>query len=141
MSLPLVHHPDYVTPLPAEHRFPMPKFGKLYTTLIQDGIAGLDQFYIPPVAPRAWLELAHTPDYVSAYLDGTLDSRAMRRIGFPWSPALVQRTRTALAGTVLAVELAMQHGLACNTAGGTHHAYADFGSGFCIFNDLAVVAR
>lgn len=141
MSLPLVHHPDYYTPLPENHRFPMLKFRRVYETLVRDGIASLDQFHCPEPAPRAWLELAHAPAFVEAYLTGTLDQRAMRRIGFPWSPALVRRTCTALAGTVLAAELALQHGMACNTAGGTHHAFYEYGSGFCIFNDLAVTAR
>jgi acetoin utilization deacetylase AcuC-like enzyme len=141
MPLPIVYHPDYVTPLPDGHRFPMPKFGKVYETLIRDGIATLDQFHIPDVATIDELQLVHTPVYVEAYRQGTLDARALRRIGFPWSPALVTRTCTAVGGTILTAKLALQHGLACNTAGGTHHAYADFGSGFCIFNDMAVAAR
>ncbi len=141
MSLPIVYHPDYVAPLPPGHRFPMAKFGKVYEYLIRDGIATLDQFHIGQSAPTEWLALAHAPAYIDAYLQGTLDARAMRRIGFPWSPALVNRTCAAVGGTVLTAELALQTGLACNTAGGTHHAFADFGSGFCIFNDLAVAAR
>lgn len=141
MPLPIVYHPDFVTPLPPEHRFPMPKFGKVYEMLIRDGIATLDQFHIPEVATVEALTLVHDPAYVVAYREGTLDARAMRRIGFPWSAALVQRTCTAVGGTILTAQLALQHGLACNTAGGTHHAYRDFGSGFCIFNDLAVAAR
>jgi acetoin utilization deacetylase AcuC-like enzyme len=87
------------------------------------------------------IALAHDPAYVDAYLTGTLEARAMRRIGFPWSPALARRTCIALGSSVLAAELALQHGLACSTAGGTHHAFHDYGSGFCIFNDLAVAAR
>ncbi len=141
MSLPIVYHPSYVSPLPPDHRFPMLKFGKLYEYLIRDGIATLDQFHYPTVATREQLLLAHAPHYIDAYQTGTLDGRAMRRIGLPWSAALVERTCTALGGTLLTVELALQHGLACNTAGGTHHAFYDFGSGFCIFNDLAVAAR
>lgn len=141
MSLPIVYHPDYVAPLPPGHRFPMAKFGKVYEYLIRDGIATLDQFHIGQSAPPEWLALAHAPAYIDAYLQGTLDARAMRRIGFPWSPALVNRTCAAVGGTVLTAELALQAGLACNTAGGTHHAFADFGSGFCIFNDLVVAAR
>ncbi len=141
MRLPIVHHPDYVTPLPPGHRFPMAKFGKIYDILLSDGIATLDQFYLPEIAPREWLELAHSPSYVNAYFEGTLDVKAQRRIGLPWSKALVQRTRTAVGGTVLTGRLALEYGLACNTAGGTHHAFADYGSGFCIFNDLAVAAR
>ncbi len=141
MTLPLVYHPDFVTPLPPEHRFPMPKFGKVYEVLLRDGVAGLEQFHLPEIARRDWLELVHTPAYVEAYLTGSIDAKAMRRIGFPWSPALVTRTRTAVGGTVLTAQLAMRHGLACSTAGGTHHAHPDFGSGFCIFNDLAVATR
>lgn len=141
MSLPIVFHPDYVTPLPDGHRFPMPKFGMIYESLICEGIAGLDQFHLAPRAPRQWLTLAHTPAYVDAYLDGTIDDKLMRRIGLPWSPRLVNRTCTALGGTVLAAQLALKHGIACNCAGGTHHAFPEFGSGFCIFNDLAVAPR
>lgn len=139
--LPIVYHPDYVAPLPPGHRFPMAKFGKVYEWLVRDGIAGLDQFHLPERAPTAWLHLAHDPTYVAAYCEGTLDARAMRRIGFPWSPALVNRTCMAVGGTVLTAQLALQVGLACSTAGGTHHAFYAFGSGFCIFNDLAIAAR
>lgn len=141
MRLPIVYHPDYVTPLPPEHRFPMGKFGKIYETLLDEGIATLDQIHQPELVPLAWIEQVHTPDYVKAYCEGTLDPKAMRRIGLPWSAALVTRTWTAVSGTLLTAQLALAHGLACNTAGGTHHAFADFGSGFCIFNDLAITAR
>lgn len=141
MPLPLVYHPDYVTPLPDGHRFPMPKFGKVYDFLLRDGIATLDQFHLREPATLEELKLVHTTTYIDAYFEGKLDARAMRRIGLPWSQALVTRTRTAVGGTILTAQLALQHGLACNTAGGTHHAYADFGSGFCIFNDIAVAAR
>ncbi len=141
MPLPLVYHPDYSTPLPEGHRFPMAKFGALYEVLLRDGVATPDQFHCPEEAPAAWLALAHDAAYVEAYLAGTLEAAPMRRIGFPWSAALVHRTRVALAGTVLAAELALEHGLACNLAGGTHHAHASFGSGFCIFNDIAVAPR
>lgn len=141
MPLPLVYHPDYVTELPPGHRFPMPKFGRVYQRLIRDGVAGLDQFHCPAIATREQLLLAHDKAFVDAYFDGSIDARAMRRIGFPWSAELVRRTRAAVGGTILTAELALRFGLACNTAGGTHHAYRDFGSGFCIFNDIAVAAR
>lgn len=118
----------------------MPKFGKVYRHLVCSGIATVDQFHVPTPATRDLLELAHDPDYVTAYTSGTLDARAMRRIGLPWSAGLVNRTVTAVGGTLLTVELAIKHGLAASTAGGTHHAYAGFGSGFCIFNDMAVAA-
>ena len=119
----------------------MPKFGKIYEVLLRDGVAGLDQFHVPEAAGFDRLTLVHAPAYVEQVMNGTLDTRAMRRIGLPWSPALVQRTCTAVGGTILTAELALTHGIACSTAGGTHHAHTGFGSGFCIFNDLAVAAR
>ena len=141
MSLPIVYHPDHVAPLSEGHRFPMAKFGKVYEWLVRDGVATLDQFQLAQPATPAQVMLVHDPAYVRAYLDGALDTRAMRRIGFPWSAQLVQRTLTALGSTLLTAELALQHGMACSTAGGTHHAFYAFGSGYCIFNDLAVTAR
>ncbi len=141
MALPLVYHPDYVTPLPAGHRFPMPKFGLLYQVLVRDGIATPDQFHCPQPAPLEWITLAHDAAYAAAYLDGSIGAAQMRRIGLPWSPALAHRTCSALGGSVLAAQLALEYGLACTLAGGTHHAHAAFGSGFCVFNDLGVVPR
>lgn len=141
MNLPLVYHPDYVAPLPLGHRFPMAKFGELYQLLLEDGIATPNQFHQPELPPIPWLELVHTPDYITAYQTGMLDAKVQRRIGLPWSKALVQRTCIAVGGSVLTAQLALTHGLACNTAGGTHHAFPNYGSGFCIFNDLAITAR
>lgn len=141
MSLPLVYHPDYVSPLPEGHRFPMPKFGKLYEVLVHDGVATVDQFHCAPEVSLEWIALAHDASYAQSYLDGTIDAKAMRRIGLPWSPSLAHRTRVALGGTILAAELALEHGLACNLAGGTHHAHTGFGAGFCVFNDLGVAPR
>lgn len=119
----------------------MAKFGKVYEWLVRDGVATLDQFQLAQPATPEQVMLAHDPAYVRAYLTGALDARSMRRIGFPWSAQLVQRTLTALGSTLLTAELALQHGMACSTAGGTHHAFHAFGSGYCIFNDLAVAAR
>ncbi|HEY9752857.1 MAG TPA: histone deacetylase [Coleofasciculaceae cyanobacterium] len=141
MSLPIAYHPDYVAPLPEGHRFPMAKFRRLYERLLTDGVALPEQFHRPTAPPQEWIEQVHTPAYVQAYCQGTLDARAQRRIGLPWSPALVRRTCVAVGGTVLTARLALQKGLACNTAGGTHHAFPAYGSGFCIFNDLAIAAR
>lgn len=141
MTLPVVYHPDYVTPLPPEHRFPMPKFGMIYQLLLNEGLIISDQVHQPVIASSQLLEQVHTPDYIQAFCSGSLDRKAQRRIGLPWSENLVKRTRMAVGGTVLTAHLALQYGLACNTAGGTHHAFPDFGSGFCIFNDLAVAAR
>jgi acetoin utilization deacetylase AcuC-like enzyme len=139
--LPVTYHDDYVVPLPENHRFPMDKFRRLYYLLLKDGVISPATVFRPELPPLDWLELVHTPAYVSAYLDGTLDAKAQRRIGLPWSIALARRTQIALSGTVLAAKLALEKGIAANTAGGTHHAFPDYGSGFCIFNDLAVTAR
>ncbi|MBD1891193.1 histone deacetylase [Coleofasciculus sp. FACHB-SPT9] len=141
MDLPIIYHPDYVVPLPEGHRFPMPKFSKLYEMLLSDRVAHPEQIHPPEPPPLAWIELVHTPEYVRAYCEGTLDAKAQRRIGLPWSPALANRTCVAVGGTILTAKLALSHGLACNTAGGTHHAFPGYGSGFCIFNDLAIAAR
>ncbi|NET03723.1 MAG: histone deacetylase [Symploca sp. SIO2B6] len=141
MDLPIIYHPDYVAPLPQGHRFPMSKFGKLYELLKSDHIATDDQIQTPEIPPREWIELVHTPEYVQAYLEGNLEPKAQRRIGLPWTQALVKRTCTAVGGTILTAKLALSHGLAINTAGGTHHAFPCYGSGFCIFNDLAIASR
>jgi acetoin utilization deacetylase AcuC-like enzyme len=149
MDLPLVYHPDYVVDLPSTHRFPMAKFRKLHDLLIADRVATPAQFHRPvdlwsvqdPRPAFKILETVHQSDYVQAYCNGSLDDKALRRIGLPWSAALVNRTVTAVGGTLLTAQLALEHGLACNTAGGTHHAFPGYGSGFCIFNDLAIAAR
>jgi acetoin utilization deacetylase AcuC-like enzyme len=140
MSLPIVYHPDYVSPLPPGHRFPMAKFGMVYRVLLADGVASLDQFHLPQPATSETLGMAHAPSYVAAFRQGTLDAKALRRIGLPWSERLVNRSATAVGGSILTAQLALEYGVACNTAGGTHHAHRDFGSGFCIYNDMAVAA-
>ena len=140
MRVPVVHHPAYVAPLPPAHRFPMPKFARLLACLRETGILLPSQEFVPKPAPRGWLELAHAGSYVTAILEGRLEPAAERRLGLPLSPALAMRARCAVAGTVLAARLALEHGVACNTAGGSHHAFAGFGSGFCVFNDVAVAA-
>ena len=139
--LPLVHHPAYVAPLPNRHRFPMNKFAALIALLRAEGLAGEDNLHAPSPAPRWHLELVHDGDYVADMLEGTASPATLRRIGLPWSPALAFRSRCAVAGTLLTAELALQHGIACNTAGGSHHARADGGAGYCVFNDVAVAAR
>ncbi|MBE9059958.1 histone deacetylase [cf. Phormidesmis sp. LEGE 11477] len=119
----------------------MPKFQLLRDLLVRDRIITEAQIYQPSAPPTEWLELVHTASYVQAYYNGTLDAKAQRRIGLPWSPGLVKRTCTAVGGTILTAKLALQHCIACNTAGGTHHAFPDYGSGFCIFNDLAIAIK
>ncbi|MEM9804113.1 MAG: histone deacetylase [Cyanobacteria bacterium P01_D01_bin.56] len=140
-GLPVIYHPDYVTPLPEGHRFPMPKFKLLRDLLVHDGVISQEQIYRPGRPLQEWLELVHDKDYVRAYCEGHLDGKAQRRIGLPWSQGLVRRTCTAVGGTILTAKLALNHGIACNTAGGTHHAFPSYGSGFCIFNDIAIAAR
>ncbi len=139
MSPPLVYHPDYVTPLPDGHRFPMAKFGILHDLLVREGV--VDRVYQPALPSAEWIELVHTPAYVQSYRDGSIAEKAMRKIGLPWSPGLVNRTQIALSGTTLAARLALEFGLAGNAAGGTHHAFPSYGSGFCIFNDLAMATQ
>ena len=141
MDLPIIYHEDYVAPLPPGHRFPMTKFRLLYEMLLADGVASHAQFHAPELPPSEWISLVHDEYYIQAYCNGTLDAKAQRRIGLPWSQALVNRTCIASSGTVLTAKLALEYGLACNTAGGTHHAFRDYGSGFCIFNDLAIASR
>jgi acetoin utilization deacetylase AcuC-like enzyme len=119
----------------------MAKFGRLMTYLLEDNVVGPTQIHRPELAPAAWLEQAHTPASVAAVLGLQLDAAAERRLGLPVTPEVVRRARAANGGTVLTARLAFQHGLACNTAGGSHHAFADHGSGFCVFNDVAVAAR
>ncbi|MCR9144276.1 MAG: histone deacetylase [bacterium] len=137
-----VYHPDYDIELPAAHRFPMGKFRLLYELLVREGLARPEDFLQPErLLDRADLERVHSPRYVEQILNGGLDPAAERRIGLPWSPALARRTQVAVAATLCTARLALANGLACNTAGGTHHAFPDYGSGFCLFNDLAVSAR
>jgi len=141
MDLPIIFHPDYVAPLPPGHRFPMQKFGLLCEMLLREGTIARSQLHLPELPPDEWIELVHHPDYVRAYCGGTLDPKAQRRIGLPWTPALANRTRIAVGGAILTAKLALSKGLACNTAGGTHHAFPGYGSGFCIFNDIAIAAK
>ncbi len=140
-GLPIVYHSDYVAPLPEGHRFPMAKFRLLRDLLIKDGIVEAEAIHQPELPTPESIQLVHTSDYVAAYCEGTLDIKAQRRIGLPWSQALANRTCIAVGGTILAAELALKYGCACNTAGGTHHAFPEYGSGFCIFNDLAIASR
>ena len=119
----------------------MPKFQLLKDLLLRDRIITPEQIYQPGAPCRDWLTFVHHPDYVRDYCEGTLDPKAQRRIGLPWSEGLVKRTCTAVGGTILTAKLALQYGIACNTAGGTHHAFPTYGSGFCIFNDLAISVK
>jgi len=139
--LPLVYHPEYSFPFPGKHRFPMEKFARLHGHLRSRGIAHGDNEFRPGRAKATLLSQAHCPQYVSAMVDGTLDARALRRMGLPWSEALMKRSCIAPMGTLMTAQLALQQGIACHLAGGIHHAHYDFGSGFCIFNDQAFAVR
>jgi len=141
MTVPIVHHPGYTVALPRRHRFPMNKYQALIEALREQGLAGEGNIHTPEAAPRRWLELAHAAPYVGDMLDGSAAASVMRRIGLPWSKALIERARLAVGGTVLTARLALQRGLACQTAGGSHHAGSEAGAGYCVFNDVAVAAR
>jgi acetoin utilization deacetylase AcuC-like enzyme len=125
----------YHFPLPAAHKFPLPKYRLLRERLTTDPRLSLEPSRL---ATRETLSRIHTPDYIDAFLTGTVDMATMRRIGFPWSPQLVDRTLASVGGTLLATEAALQNGFGGTLAGGTHHAFRGEGSGFCVFNDIAV---
>ncbi|MBT67409.1 MAG: histone deacetylase, partial [Synechococcus sp. NP17] len=141
MVIPLVYHKAYSVPLPSSHRFPMAKFRMLFQALGEMGLARPSQIHTPLPVPRRWLEHVHQRPYHEAFARGTLDRQAQRRIGLPATTPLVQRTWLAVGGTLLTARLALEYGVACHLAGGTHHAFPAYGSGFCIFNDIAVTAK
>lgn len=141
MRLPLVYHDDYSPPFPLDHRFPMEKFRLLHDHLTHLGVATAGNLHCPSLCPAEVLALAHAPDYIARYMAGELVREDQRRLGLPWSEALARRTVRAVGGSLLTAELALNHGVACHLAGGTHHAHYDYPAGFCIFNDLAVVSR
>ncbi|MGE8500192.1 MAG: histone deacetylase [Pseudomonas sp.] len=141
MRLPLVYHDDYSPPFPVEHRFPMEKFRLLRDHLVDSGLTTDADLLRPEPCPVDILRLAHCPDYIERFRHGQLSRDEQRVLGLPWSAPLAQRTVRAVGGSLLAAELALQHGLACHLAGGTHHAHYDHPAGFCIFNDLAVVSQ
>ncbi|MBV7564984.1 histone deacetylase [Pseudomonas sp. sia0905] len=141
MPLPLIYHDDYSPPFPDGHRFPMEKFRLLRDHLVASGLTRDEELLRPEICPADILALCHCPAYIERYLSGELSHEDQRRLGLPWSPELARRTVRAVGGSLLAAEQALQHGLACHLAGGTHHAHYDYPAGFCIFNDLAVIAR
>jgi acetoin utilization deacetylase AcuC-like enzyme len=138
--IPLIYHPIYSQlNLPIRHRFPIGKYQGLYDRLRTAGVP-LSQFVRPKAVPPEAVKGPLCPVYIDHFLAGTLEPAAMRRIGFPWSEQLVTRTLTAVGGTILAGVLAMDRGRALNLTGGYHHAYYDYGSGYCILNDLYLCA-
>ena len=137
--LAVVHHPAYRADMPAGHRFPMDKFGRLADRLLAEGV--VDRFHTPEPADFALVAAVHDPDYVRMIFEADAPREVERRIGLPISPSVAARSRAAVGGTLLTARLALERGIACNTAGGSHHAARGYGSGFCTFNDVAVAAR
>jgi len=131
----------YTFPLPTGHRFPIAKYERLREQILIDGIISADTLREPDRVTRSDLLLVHTADYVDRFLGGRMSAAELRRIGFPWSTALVERSVRAVGGTCEAAVAALEDGVAMNLAGGTHHAFADHGEGFCVFNDVAVAIR
>lgn len=131
----------FVLPLPEGHRFPMAKYSGLRERLLRDGIVSPGDLHEAPRASWDDLRLVHTDEYLTAIDQGTLPRDAQRRIGFPWSPQMVERARRSVGATIAAARAALQEGCGANLAGGTHHAFADRGEGYCVFNDVAIAAR
>ncbi|MBO6573859.1 MAG: histone deacetylase [Rhodothermales bacterium] len=131
----------YYVPLPDGHPFPMGKFPALRDLLLEEGLVREHDIVSPRQADWSDLLLVHTPRYLNALAEGTLSRQEERRMGLPWSDALVRRSRHAVQGTINACSMALEDGIAANLAGGTHHAFPDHGEGFCVLNDVAVAIR
>ena len=131
----------FVLPLPEDHKFPMRKYEALRRRVADEGLVAPRDLREPEAATDEQLHRVHERGYVRRVKEGRLDERELRRIGFPWSPAMVERSLRSAGATVEACRAAMDDGVAVNLAGGTHHAFADRGEGFCVFNDSAVAAR
>ncbi|ABG04118.1 histone deacetylase superfamily [Rubrobacter xylanophilus DSM 9941] len=130
---------SYVIPLPEGHRFPMRKYAMLRERVAAGRASG--GLREPRRAKDEDLLRAHSPSYLRRVVSGSLGKQELRRLGFPWSERLVERSRRAAGGTIDACLAALEEGIAANLAGGTHHAFADRGEGFCVFNDAAVAIR
>ena len=136
----LFYADHFVLPLPPDHRFPMEKYSRLRERLLASGHFAADDFRVPDAASDTELLRAHDAGYVQRVVRGTLGHDEVRRIGFPWSEAMVERSRRSAGATLAACRAALAEGWAANLAGGTHHAFRDRGEGFCVFNDAAVAA-
>lgn len=141
MSFTLWSPARYPLPLPEGHRFPAEKYAMLRDRIIAEAVVPASHVRDPDAASDELLRLVHTAEYVERVTRGTLDAAAVRRLGFPWSPQLVERSRRTVGGTLAAARHALAHGVAMNLAGGTHHAFPDHGEGFCVFNDVAITIR
>jgi acetoin utilization deacetylase AcuC-like enzyme len=131
----------FVLPLPADHRFPLAKYRLLRERIDASHLFALDDLIEPHASTKEELLRVHSPEYLEQLTSGNLSAAEQRRIGFPWSPQLVERSRRSTGGTIEACRSAIRDGIAVNLAGGTHHAFRDAGEGFCIFNDSVVAAR
>jgi acetoin utilization deacetylase AcuC-like enzyme len=136
----IVHHPAYDAEFDADHRFPMGKYTALMEELAQSGHLDRAVVHAPSMPNPAMLNLAHDNGYVRSVFDAAVDPKIERLIGFPVNRQVADRALLATSGTMMAAELALVHGIACNTAGGSHHAKRAHGAGFCTFNDVAVAA-
>jgi len=130
----------FVLPLPPGHRFPMAKYAKLRERVTAEGLAGADPLTVPDAATDQEILRAHDRDYLNRVVQGTLSRAEIRRIGFPWSPEMVERSRRSSGATLEACRVALYRGVGVNLAGGTHHAFRDRGEGYCVFNDAAIAA-
>ena len=139
MDLPVVNHKDYLAKIGDDHKFPIQKFGELANYLIDKKI--VKKFHIPYPCSNETLKRAHSESYINHVKNKTLDKNGIKKIGFPLVDSVIQRSLVATGGTVLASKLAIKYGLACNTAGGSHHANFNGGAGYCVFNDVAVAAQ
>ena len=131
----------FVLPLPEGHRFPMSKYSMLRERVAQDEICGPGELRTPRAVTDDEILRAHVPQYLNRVVGGDLTDKEVRRIGFPWSKRMVERSRRASGGTVGACLAALEEGFAANLAGGTHHAFSDRGEGYCVFNDSAIATR
>jgi len=139
MDLPVVNHEDYFAKIGDDHKFPINKFGELANLLKKEKI--IKEFYTPYPCSDETLRRAHSENYIKNVKNKTLDLAIIKKIGFPLVDSVIQRSLVATGGTVLASKLAIDCGLACNTAGGSHHANYEGGAGYCVFNDVAVAAK
>lgn len=137
----LYYSDTFVLPLPPHHKFPMQKYRLLRDRIADWVTPDRAVLLVAPAASDEQLVAAHTPDYVRRVAAGELSEVEIRRIGFPWSPAMVERARRSVGGTIAAANAALRDGFSANLAGGTHHAFADSGQGYCVFNDTAVAAK
>ncbi len=141
MTLKCYYTDHFVLPLPAEHRFPMPKYSRLRERVVLEGIIRPEDLLVPEPATDEQILRAHDADYLEKVKMGALTAKEIRRIGFPWTPEMVERSRRSSGATIAACRTALVEGFAVNLAGGTHHAFRDHGEGYCVFNDSAIAAR